>query len=292
MIKIDEENNSELYYENLPACLDFCKSINDDVNINHHTDFHVFWNVGLPFGRKQLLNLKSYLCTQDLKKTKYNLWCNIDITNNQQLRPFLPYINFKIYDPYKEVKGTVLENRMELLQAQDDRNWAKGDLFRLLVLHNYGGVYTDVDVAFLRNFAPLLEQEFMYKWGREKNMINGAIMHMFKGSQLSKQLLFEISRGYSAPGTTIWSTNLYERVRSYNKNWTVFPSGFFNSEWQDINVDVWNPMKKYEYSNYEGSFSWHWHNKWNDDIEVDSKWYSIEQKFNNIIREKFPKINF
>lgn len=290
MINISEETHPELYYENLDLCLDFCRGIDENVEFPEKTDFHVFWNVGLPFGRKQILNLKSYLCTQDLEKTTYNLWCNVDLTNNPVLKPFLPFINFRLYDPRAEVVGTVLENRPDIVHAQDDLNWAKGDLFRILILHKYGGVYTDVDVVFLRNFAPLLGQEFMYKWGREKGMINGAIMRLFKDGELSNQLLNEINRGYSAPATTVWSTDLYQRVRLYNKNWTVFPSGFFNSEWQDVNVGAWNPMKKYDYLDYDGAFSWHWHNKWNDEVEEGSKWYNIEKLFDEKISKKFPDI--
>ena len=35
---------------------------------------------------------------------------------------------------------------------------------RLVLLHNYGGVYFDADVLLLRDFAPILGQQFLYKW--------------------------------------------------------------------------------------------------------------------------------
>jgi hypothetical protein len=292
MININENDNYELYYENLDACLEYCKKIDENVNIKEKTNFHVFWNVGLPFSRKQTLNLKSYLCTQDIENTTYNLWSNVDLSDNEYLKPFLPFIKIRVYDPTFETKGTILENRTDIITAQDEKNWAKGDLFRLLILHKYGGVYTDVDVVFLRNFAPLINQEFMYKWGREKSMINGAVMRLFKQSKLSYQLLNEISSGPVVPNSTIWSTNLYEKVRKYNTNWTIFPSGFFNSEWQDVNLNTWNPMKKYDYSKYNGSFSWHWHNKWNDEVEEGSKWFDLEKYYDDLLIKKYTKINF
>jgi hypothetical protein len=71
MVKIFEEENKNLYYD-LEECLNFCKTIDNDNKINEVVNFHVFWNVGLPFERKQLLGIKSYLCTQDLEKTKFN----------------------------------------------------------------------------------------------------------------------------------------------------------------------------------------------------------------------------
>jgi hypothetical protein len=117
-------------------------------------------------------------------------------------------------------------------------------------------------------------------------MINGAVMRLFANSKLSNDLMDEINNGPIKPNTTNWSTDLYQKVRNYNKDWTIFPSGFFNSEWQDPLMGLWNPMKKYDFDLYEGSFCWHWHNKWLDAVEVDSKWYTIEQKFEKILKDQ------
>ena len=57
-----------------------------------------------------------------------------------------------------ESMNTPLENKFDLLNANDSLNWAAGDLFRILVLYNYGGVYVDFDVAFLRDFSQFLYQ--------------------------------------------------------------------------------------------------------------------------------------
>ena len=268
MLNISEENNEELYYD-VDKCVEFCKSIPNEV-YDEQTEYHIFWNVGLPFGRKQLLPIKSFLATQNLDNAKLNVWSNIDLSDNEYLKPYLPYINVKIWDPIKEAKNTPLEGKNDLLIANDGLNWAAGDLFRILVLYNYGGVYVDVDVAFLRDFAPLLKQEFMYNWSFQKEMINGAIMRMFKNSQLGLDLLTEMSLNPARPGSTAWSTDLYQKIRRTNKNWTVFPCGFFNTEWQiklsaEEKADPKNeelikfityPFKKTEVSNtlYEGVF--------------------------------------
>jgi hypothetical protein len=288
MIDINEEEKESLYYK-LDECLKFCNDIKEEV-YEDFTYYHVFWNIGLPPSDKHTLPIKSYLATQNLENTKLVVWSNVDLTNNEYLKPYFDeYLNnleFRIYDPIKESVGTEIEGKTNILLASDSLNWCKGDLFRILILNNYGGVYVDFDVAFLRDFAPLLSQEFMYKWGREKNMINGAIMRLKKNSNLCKQLLHEISIGPVQPGSTLWSTILYEKVRLYNKDWIIFPSGFFNSEWQDTNIDLWNPMKKYDFKMYEGAFSWHWHNKWSDVIEIDSKFYTINKKMNEILNQK------
>jgi hypothetical protein len=182
-----------------------------------------------------------------------------------------------------EAKDTILDGRFDILNANDSKNWSKGDLFRILVLYKYGGVYLDFDVVLLRDFSPLLQQEFMYKWGLEKKMINGAIMRMFKESTLALQLLQEISKGDIIPYSINWSSTLYEKVRAYNEDWTIFPSCFFNSEWQDSKFnngnsnETFQPFKKNNFDMYDGAFAWHWHNKWNDEIELGSKWSLIEK---------------
>ena len=51
-------------------------------------------------------------------------------------------------------------------------------------------------------------------------------------------------------------------------------------------MGLWNPMKKYDFNLYEGSFCWHWHNKWQDSVEEGSKWYTIEQKFEKILKDQ------
>ena len=304
MLDITEENSYDLYY-NVEECVNFCKSIPNTVH-KEHTDYHIFWNVGLPFGRKQMLPIKSFLCTQNLNNSTLNVWSNIDLSDNEYLKPYLPYINVKIWNPIKESQNTPLENRFDLLGVNDNMNWAAGDLFRILVLHNYGGVYVDVDVVFLKDFAPLLNQEFMYKWSFQKDMINGAIMRMFKNSQLSIDLMNRMILKPAMPGTTAWSTDLYQEVRSFNKNWTVFPCGFFNTEWQiklspeekndpkntELIKFIVYPFKKTEITEsnmYDGVFSWHWHNGWNEEIEIGSKWQILESKFDLEITKLFEK---
>jgi len=45
--------------------------------------------------------------------------------------------------------------------------YLEGDLFRLIALYNYGGIYVDADVILLRDWSPLLYEgfEFLYDHG-------------------------------------------------------------------------------------------------------------------------------
>ena len=83
------------------------------------------------------------MCTQDLENTRFNLWCNVDLKNNEFLKPYLPFINLRIYNPAEEIKGTVLEGRKDIIEAQDEKNWAKGDLFRILILQFFN-IYNSI----------------------------------------------------------------------------------------------------------------------------------------------------
>ena len=296
MIDITIEKNPELYSMPISNCLEFLKTIDDNLEIitEEKIKFHAYWHVGRKFERKQILPIKSYLATQDLTKTEFILWSNIDLSDNEYIKPYLPYITIKIYNPVKESIGTVLEERNDILLTTDNICYSNSDLFRVLILHKYGGVYIDMDIVLLRNFSPLMDQEFMYMWGflpNNNSGINGAVMRLFKKSKLSDDLLTEIKNGPIVPGSTIWDNPLYCKVRNYNKDWCVLPSALFNSEWQDDPNQNWgsaenNSFGDNPYKLYESAFAWHWHNRWDNDIHPNSKWKKVEDIIEDKLRKK------
>jgi len=289
MILLNEESNKELYYD-INKALQFLRTLPKITTVGN-VKFFAYWKNLRPFGRKQALPILSFLTTQDQSRTKFILYSNVDLSDNIWLRPLLPLIEFKVYDVVNEAKNTPLENKRELFKETDDYCWADTDLFRLLMLYKYGGVYIDMDVVLLRRFDPILDQEYMYKWGREKNMINGAVMALFKESKLATMLLEEIK--LPRENNVSWDTELYVKVKK-KIDFTVFPSAFFNPEWQVTLVsnkrrnDLRNPFKRTPVSSelFDGVFSWHWHNKWDEVIENGSK-FEILEKLN---KEKFQRI--
>lgn len=285
MLNISEETHPELYSLPIEKSLEFASTLIDtSYSEKEKIKFHFYWHIGNQFERKQILSIKSFLATQNLKKCEIYLWSNQDLTSNQYVKPYLNFINFKIYNPNVECTNTILEKCDNILNATDSKCYLNGDLFRILILHNYGGVYVDMDMVLLRDLLPLLPHEFMYKWGclPYDYGINGAIMRLFKKSKLSLDLLNELKHSEIIPNTLVWNNKLYSKVRQYNKNWLVLPSAFFNSEWQDdLNfkwtTDEWNAFDSHSFKLYEGAFSWHWHNRWNDFINPNSKWSYIEK---------------
>ncbi len=264
---ISMETHRELYLKgNAQLAVDYAKNI--PCMYATCSTFHWCWRGAAPITRKHMLSINSFKATQD-PASKLIIWSDRE----------RPGLDVRIYDPIQEAKGTPLEGKMKWLTANDDKGWADGDLFRILVLYKYGGVYFDCDMVLLRDFSPLLSQEFMYQWGSEMHIQNGALMHVRKGSKFASDLMEELCKSKPRPGTTNWSYRLYKKVRKKNKDYTIFPGGFFNPEWQDAE-SPFEPFKKKEFKMYEGSFAWHWHNKWDEPIEKGCKFEAIEEYIN------------
>lgn len=250
------------------------------------TDFHFYWRVPREFTRKQVLPVKSAIVTQR-PGTRIHLWSNVDLSQHPLVAPLLPFIDLKIWDWKREAVGTPVEHLAGL--TDDDYCYLGGDLFRLLCLHNYGGVYCDMDVVVLRDFTPLLLCQFMYQWGAAGVVAcaptlwaNGAIMRLFAGSDVSRRLLEELAKVPGRANDFCWGADLYKKVSGYS----ILPGAWFNTEWvlgQDLKPFTNCP----ESANlYEGAFTWHWHNKWDAVIEDGSKFHRLEQRVDALWKER------
>jgi hypothetical protein len=246
------------------------------------------------FGRKQVAVIKSIITSHkdNLDKIEINLWSNIDLTENQYFKEVSNFVKFKIWNLFDEIRGTLLED-CNFLQKKDNINdnncYLEGDLFRLLILNKYGGFYIDMDVLVLRDMSPLNNYEFLYQWGTsgynqwEPNMqMNGAIMRLNKNSEASKEYLQILKSIPPVKDSFMWGTNMYSKLKS--DIW-VFPGVWFNSEW-GFEGTLLEPFKKVEYSLFDGAFTWHWHNRWDELIEQGSKFQILEDQIN----EEFKKI--
>ena len=114
--------------------------------------------------------------------------------------------------------------------------------------------------------------------------MNGAVLRLDKNSDLSKEFLEKILTTPPAVNTTVWGNNLYSKIE--NNDLLVLPGVWFNSEWGFEGTSL-IPFKNIGYVNlFEGAFTWHWHNKWDDEVEDGSKFYILERDINN----RFEKI--
>jgi hypothetical protein len=293
---IDIDTHPELYsyacLDHVKNSLNFAKHLPNQNDITNNT-IHFYWRVPREFGRKQLLPLKSAIATQNLQNTKIILWSNVSLVENPYFKEISKFVENRIWDLHQECKNTIIENSHVLSNATDDALcWLGGDIFRLLCLYKYGGTYVDMDMVLLRDLNPLLPYEFMYQWGSsglghpQEPVIkqNGAIMKIDKNSKLGHDLVSEILRIPAQPNSTCWGTQLYHKVWLRNKNWKTFPCAWFNTEWGF--AEPWEPFK----SNinkpvdlYDGAFSWHWHNRWDEEIQPGSKFDIVEKYINTLI---------
>lgn len=304
---IDIKSNYELYSDTKKS-LDFAKKL-IPIKSDKKIVIHFYWRVPLDFGRKQVLPIKSALINNyelNRENLEINLWSNADLSENEYLKPIKKFINIKVWNPIDEIKGTILEENIDYYKQNityDDRNWIASDFFRLLCLHKYGGFYFDMDVLILRDLSPLNNLEFLYQWGssgttsNEPNIFyNGAIMRLDKESSASIKLLKETLNLRSAGGTTNWSSTIYSKINDDNIKY--LPCAWFNTEWSlsdkdrlfyynKINYEMTSFKKEDNINLFDGAFTWHWHNKWYDNIEEGSKFEILEkiinEKINNLI---------
>ena len=69
------------------------------------------------------------------------------------LRPLLPFLEVRRFDPALETEDTPLAGRPDL--HGDGNPVARSNLARFAVLYRHGGVYADMDTMFLRDLRPL-----------------------------------------------------------------------------------------------------------------------------------------
>ena len=246
-----------------------------------------FWRRPRPFGRKQALPVKSFFATQDQSACSLVLWSDDDLSQNEWVRPFASRISFRRYDPESEARGTRLEHRPDLYAQKDGRVWRDGDLFRALVLHNYGGVYVDMDIVLLRSLGPLLHGEFVYQWDDFDDQYNGALMHLGRRSAFAAELLTGIEE--IPPGKSNWGRANFRRAFDRGVTVNAFPSAFFDTDWQaDPTFEkTFRPFARTANLDlFLGAFAWHWHNHWDDPIEQGSKFQLFEARIDGMLRER------
>jgi hypothetical protein len=131
--------------------------------------FHTYWRVDLaPFGPRQEWMLKSFLATQPPAHSRLTIWSNGDLRENPTIARYLAewpaVFDTRVADVRAMARGTALEGSPRLDDVFDPRAWVDGDVVRLLALWQEGGAWIDMDTLLTRDFAPLLEHEFVTQW--------------------------------------------------------------------------------------------------------------------------------
>ncbi|KAI6124498.1 glycosyltransferase family 32 protein [Pisolithus croceorrhizus] len=199
----------------------------DDQTSRHHyiapeqrAQYHVYWRADLsPFGKRQEYMLRSFFATQNIHTSRLVLWSNGDISSNpiiqKYLRLFPDSFALRTVDIPTLARGTAMEDS-RLLQLNDARAWVDGDLVRLLILWNHGGMWIDMDTLLTRDLSPLLEHEFVTQWDcydKIYQALNGALMRFRQHSPYLCEA-FHLMSTSSPPRSpsTDWGAILYLRL--------------------------------------------------------------------------------
>lgn len=196
---------------------------NDDTPLegDKRTIYHTYWRIDLAtFGPRQEYMLKSFFATQPVNKMKLVLWSNGDLKAGNAillgyLRQYPEAFDVREVDMKALARGTSLYGS-DRLESTDAKAWLDGDLLRLLVLWNYGGVWVDMDSLLTRSLEPLLEHEFVTQWdcyNKPYTPLNGALMRFHKHSPyLCEAFHIMVTDTAPRPGSTDWGSLLYTKL--------------------------------------------------------------------------------
>lgn len=247
-------------YIDYNTCMDFVRSIKNNHRLcsKDIVVFHVYW-VG-PVNMEVLQVVRSFLATQDLTQSVLWVWSThpepTDVRWIQLSSAAGDRLDWKHYDLKSEIVGTPLDGRFKEIDVEDDLHWVDSDLFRVLILHNYGGVYLDADVMLLRDFAPIVGGEWLYQWGSSCNFANAAVLSLKKHSLLAKEFLSHMSTKDPRLGSFDWGRDLYHEVWK-KQPFNVLPSCFFDVLWMFNAGGAHWPYA----TNFVGPFASHLHQK-------------------------------
>ena len=162
--------------------------------IYHHT----FWKIdeNKPHHlRVLILQILSFLATQDLTQCKFIIWIQnrfSDKVNKVLTEKFEYYltrttVEIRILN-FTDLcsNGLFKAHYKQCVSANNGNSVAFSDFIRFLVLYKYGGIYTDGDVFYLRDMRPFWSKNFVHRWSFTEDY-NTAIM----GLQLNRSSSIE-----------------------------------------------------------------------------------------------------
>jgi hypothetical protein len=307
MLNLSIENNPSLYTDYREG-LKYLRLLNEDDYEYPATTtlFHVYSEFKTS---KELMALKSYLATQNLEKTKLIVWSDYDISNQENIQPYKDLVDLRVYRAEDLAKGTPLENSAIHFSLHIDQNhWMHSGIMRFLALYKFGGIYYDMDIILLRDFKPILNQDFAYQWGgatdfskerRDLPDCNGPCAALVGARHKSEFIEECMQRLLITPpsGGTCYDEDMLSYVYRKTK-FTVFPSSFFDTQWLISKVSVEDSVTaenemfdipvEDESRLFLEAFAWHWHNSSNKNKTPvkDSKFYALERLTNQRLKEK------
>lgn len=249
-------------------------------NYDTNLTFHAFWSGTL--NEKHLISIKS--CYQFNVKGRSNrkiiLWVNTvsddSVSNTIKNYAYIQQFNFNT-----EVAGTPFENKQYHVRTEPGYF---SDIVRYIILYKYGGFWFDLDMFFLRSIDPVLlsfgDRIIVYNWSGA-NWPNGAIF--FNPYAFNPKMKHFIEymiarrRGFGFQESNLTYDNpvdLFVLPCSWFDSWFIYTLYSVNIM---IDTDSIYTFKNFSY----GSFTYHWHNKWDQPIGP----HSILRQLSNLLTE-------
>ncbi|HEY7535740.1 MAG TPA: glycosyltransferase, partial [Thermodesulfobacteriota bacterium] len=174
--------------------------------------------------------------------------------------------------------------------------------------YKYGGVYTDMDIMFLRNMHTLFcneywQGEFCYRWSAHLPYGNSAVLRLRQYSDIAHSLLDICGKVNSCDPRSVLR---FEENRALDL--LVLPCVFFDPLWPHYDrrdrydaapfhsfKDFFQRFDTYFRRNlairsyrdfFPGAFAYHWHNCWNAQEHKDSYFGLFNQEFDYILRDR------
>ena len=262
--------------------------------------FHCYWYG--TFGRMQALSVKSLLASQ--KNYRYEVWLWLDADspdadtndeNNYYLNQVRDHVTIKSYTP-ELVKSFPAFKKVFYTFSADKKLAARSDDFRIWVLHEYGGCYFDLDVMFLRDMGCLFSgSEFVYAW-EQQTYANSAVIFLRKGSYINEYIARKTaSRQCAQPwvlfrysdkhlyGMKLYECSLFDPLWIQNDDCEEYIfhdfDGFFQKNDAVSRGKVQSPAEMFPYS-----YCYHWHNRWQAEIEAASPFEFCEKFFDDVLK--------
>lgn len=261
---------------------DYDETIQLAKDINQKYDktvtFHCYWNGIL--NEKHLHSIKS--CKYFNDKHRIILWLENNIPNqfNEEISK---YTEIKYFSFIDEKKG-ILDDYNRFYEKSTVTFYS--DVVRSLLLYNYGGCWFDLDIFFLRSFDPIFfnyEDEIcVYQW-ENQNHPNNAIYISLKPKSLKMKRNIEFIKNRNRG----FGFNEAQLTYDLPLDMLVLPCSWFNGDWITNPYNIGTERffeytdKKYDFSNFfNGSFCYHWHNKWDKEIQDNSIIYQLNSIIN------------
>jgi hypothetical protein len=304
--------SDERLYSDTEHCLEFLRALSDDPPgaVGAPEPFHLYWSG--PLSTKVAFSIKSFLVTQDPARSELWLWLDAKGHRGHEdqplLRPLLPHVRVRRFDPNAEAKGTPFAGKRRLRGRSPT---PRSDFVRLVVLYNDGGTYVDADTMFLRDLGPLsaengFAREFCYRWSVDRPYGNGAVLRLRPRSETATSLLarciVESSchphdafrfEGGEALDLLVLPCVIFDPLWPHHdrKNrYLAAPYATFGDFFRPFDGTFRRDEQIRSYRDFfHGAFTYHWHNFWGAPEYRDSYFGLFNEEFDAVLRERLRR---